>query len=54
MVRIFDLPPGGLVDGSAAQEVDAQGKPINKNELVLLEKNIKIFYKSSFNHLLAN
>ena len=34
MVKIFDLPPGGLVDGSVAQEVDAQGKPINKNEKI--------------------
>ena len=38
MVRIFDLPPGGLVDGSAAQEVDAQGKPINKNEKSVVEE----------------
>ena len=32
MVRIFDLPPGGLADGSVAQEVDVQGNPINREE----------------------
>ena len=28
MVKIFDLPPGGLVDGAVAQEVDNNGNPI--------------------------
>ena len=30
MVRIFDLPPGGLADGSVAQGVAVQGNPINR------------------------
>ena len=30
MVRIFDLPPGGLVDGAAAVEVDMFGNPIEQ------------------------
>ena len=38
MVRIFDLPPGGLGDGSVAQEVDAQGNPINKDEKPVVEE----------------
>ena len=28
MVRIFDLPPGGLVDGATATEVNADGSPV--------------------------
>ncbi len=28
MVKIFDLPPGGLVDGAVAQEVDNNGNTI--------------------------
>jgi len=30
MVRIFDLPPGGLVDGAKAVEVDVFGNPIEQ------------------------
>ena len=30
MVRIFDLPPGGLVDGAKATEVDVFGNPIEQ------------------------
>ena len=32
MVRIFDLPPGGLQDGETAVEVDRDGNTIEKNE----------------------
>ena len=39
MVRIFDLPPGGLTDGAVAQEVDAQGTPIKKEEISPEEVN---------------
>ena len=39
MVRIFDLPTGGLGDGSVAQEVDAQGNPINKDEKPVMKKH---------------
>jgi len=31
MVRIFDLPSGGLKDGAVAVEVDENGNPVNKN-----------------------
>ena len=31
MVRIFDLPPGGLKDGAVAVEVDGKGDPVNEN-----------------------
>ena len=31
MVRIFDLPGGGLKDGAVAVEVDENGNPVNKN-----------------------
>ena len=32
MVRIFDLPPGGLQDGAVAVEVDGDGNTVNKNK----------------------
>ena len=32
MVRIFDLPPGGLKDGAVAVEVDGKGNPVNENK----------------------
>ena len=32
MVRIFELPPGGLQDGAVAVEVDGDGNPIDENE----------------------
>ena len=30
MVRIFDLPPGGLEDGATAVEVNLDGSPIRR------------------------
>jgi hypothetical protein len=33
MVRIFDLPPGGLVDGKIAQEVNADGSSVEQSRI---------------------
>jgi len=33
MVRIFDLPPGGLVDGATAQEVNPDGSPVEESRI---------------------
>ena len=41
MVRIFDLPPGGLKDGAVAVEVDGYNYPIDENEQYNL--NLKLF-----------
>ena len=31
MVRIFDLPTGGLKDGAVAVEVDENGNPVDED-----------------------
>ena len=46
MVRIFDLPPGGLVDGAAAVEVDVFGNPKRK-EIIHDDEDRNIFKKAS-------
>ena len=46
MVRIFDLPPGGLQDGATAVEVDRDGNPIEKNESYE-QYNLNLFQKNA-------